>query len=112
MLTELKIAEDLQQDASFLQDWQQANFVNLPSTGVLTGYINAKDLACPMPLLKLKMALKQTSVGNHVYLTATDANSERDIGSFCNHLGYFFTFEKSLDSQNDTIFHLFITKNC
>lgn len=112
MLTELKIAQELQQDALFLQDWQQANFANLPTTGLLTSYINGKMLACPMPLLKLKMALKQTSVGNHIYLTATDVNSERDIGNFCNHLGYFFVCEKSLTRQNDTIFHLFITKNC
>lgn len=41
-----------------------------------------------MPLLKLKMALRSLNIGDCVYLTATDPNSEHDIGAFCRHTGH------------------------
>lgn len=100
------ISPDLLQPA-FIQDWQQANFRVTDDSGLVEQYVDGKGLACPMPLLKLKMALKHTKVGNHVYVTATDPNSQQDIGAFCRHAGHGL-----ITHQTDTIFHLFITKNC
>lgn len=96
----------------FQQDWQQilANSVDSDvfyHANAIADYVNGKSLACPMPLLKLKMALKNVQIGEQVYITATDPNSQQDIGAFCRHQGYDY-FVTPLD----TIFHLLITKNC
>lgn len=96
------------------QDWAQLHDPKntcqpLPSI-LPSHYVNAKNLACPMPLLKLKMALKTTAIGDSVYVTATDPNSQQDIGAFCQHLDYPL-WTTTTDSDSATIFHLLITKN-
>lgn len=45
--------------------------------------IDASGLACPLPLLKLKKALHQTTSQQHITLIATDKNSQTDIKRFC-----------------------------
>lgn len=110
------IAENLIALPNFEQDWGLAQF-NEPLTEnptdtelndlIVAQYVDGKGLACPMPLLKLKMALKQTQMGHAVYVSATDPNSRHDIGAFCRHMGYGL-----FAGQTDTIFHLLITKNC
>lgn len=100
----------LQAQPNFTQDWQAASFSLLEDDHtdcVIAHYVDGKGLACPMPLLKLKMALKNTEVGKSVYVTATDPNSLHDIGAFCRHTGHGLVAH-----QADTIFHLLITKNC
>lgn len=124
------IATNVQQQPEFHQDWQ--HFLSIIDDkselsdiqlSDIQQYVNGKQLACPMPLLKLKMALKNTAIGNQVYVTATDPNSEKDIGAFCRHVGHQLTVVRQLphseqssdqqsDQQQDTIFHLLITKNC
>ena len=104
-------------DQDFAKDWQllaAADPDALTLNSQIEHYVNGKGLACPMPLLKLKMALKKTTVGNHVYLTATDANSKRDIAAFCQHAGYalFQSTTSQTATPSDTIFHSIITKNC
>lgn len=100
----------------FSRDWQIFNqiFAELPSTGQVEQYVNGKQLACPMPLLKLKMALRDTPIGSHIYVTATDPNSQTDIGAFCQHMGYplLSHAQTTPHGSQDTIFHLLITKNC
>lgn len=94
----------------FLADWQQvaASMPSFPVPLYVEQYVNGKSLACPMPLLKLKMALKNVSLGNGVYVTATDPNSTQDIGAFCQHLGYLFT---SFTTEcNGKIYHIFVQK--
>lgn len=134
------IAANVQQQPEFHQDWQhflsiiddkselsdiQLSDIELSDIQLsnIQQYVNGKQLACPMPLLKLKMALKNTAIGKQVYVTATDPNSEKDIGAFCRHVGHELTVVRQLphseqssnqqaDQQQDTIFHLLITKNC
>lgn len=101
--------EKLSDNQDFLDDWQVflANSNEDLQNIIVQHYVNGKNLACPMPLLKLKMALKTTDIGNWVYLTATDPNSQTDIGAFCRHQNYDYYV-----TQLDTIFHLLVTKNC
>lgn len=124
------IAANVQQQPEFHQDWQHFLSIIDDKSELsdiqlrdIQQYVNGKQLACPMPLLKLKMALKHTAIGNQVYVTATDPNSEKDIGAFCRHVGHQLTVVRQLphneqssnqqaDQQQDTIFHLLITKNC
>ncbi|MDB9894485.1 MAG: sulfurtransferase TusA family protein [Reinekea forsetii] len=44
--------------------------------------IDARALRCPMPLLKLKQALANVTLGDQVQLGATDAGAWRDIPAF------------------------------
>lgn len=105
-------------DAAFCHDWQllqSADDNDYTFEGQIEQYVNGKQLACPMPLLKLKMALKKTAVGNAVYLTATDPNSKRDIAAFCQHAGFtLFQYTSIIPSEDktDTILHSIITKSC
>ena len=61
--------------------------INGQATDAITIYqvIDAQGLACPMPLLKAKMALKHTPQGQAVYLLASDKNSIHDIAAFAKH---------------------------
>ena len=122
----ITIASNLHNQADFNQDWQLFTPIladeltkahkDLPLIGMLEQYVNGKGLACPMPLLKLKMAIRSTAIGNHVYVSATDPNSQLDIAAFCQHMGYtLYTGKSTTDMATpalDTIFHLLITKNC
>ena len=105
-------------DDAFCQDWGlfQSDAHNNPNIDAqIEHYVNGKRLACPMPLLKLKMALKKTALGHAVYVTATDPNSKRDIAAFCQHAGYTLVQHTSItpsENTTDTIFHSIITKSC
>ena len=44
--------------------------------------VDARELACPMPLLKAKMALNGCVRGERVKVWATDAGSVRDFHAF------------------------------
>lgn len=46
-------------------------------------FIDGRGLACPMPLLKTKVALRDVANGESLYVVATDANSQADIAAFC-----------------------------
>ncbi|ELA08598.1 SirA family protein [Moraxella macacae 0408225] len=131
----LSISQHLQNLADFQHDWQMFA-INLPNLGMdhlptnllptnplhIEQYVNGKNLTCPMPLLKLKMALKISTIGNAVYLTATDPNSTHDILAFCRHAGHMCYSTSVIDGKtcvidgkvgNDKceIFNFLIVKN-
>ncbi len=45
--------------------------------------VDGRGLACPMPLLKTKVALRFVQACGSLYVVATDANSQADITAFC-----------------------------
>jgi len=49
----------------------------------IKGFVDGRGLACPMPLLKTKVALRDITVGESLYVVATDSNSQADITAFC-----------------------------
>jgi len=49
----------------------------------ITGFVDGRGLACPMPLLKTKVALRDTTADESLYVVATDPNSQADITAFC-----------------------------
>ena len=89
-------------------------------------FVDGRGLACPMPLLKTKVALRDVTAGESLYVVATDANSQADITAFCrqsqqanaaNQLQLIVSSitdqpsEDSLSVQRfDTIYHFIITK--
>lgn len=95
-------------------------FDNLPTHAVgdehkplspLFAFIDGQGLACPMPLLKTKLALRQLGANaGTIYTISTDPNSATDLTAFCqkNNL----TIE-TWQSKNDNgaLFHFLIVKN-
>jgi len=44
--------------------------------------VDATALRCPLPLLRLRQALRDVAVGEYVLLQATDAGSVKDIAAY------------------------------
>ncbi|WP_017445308.1 sulfurtransferase TusA family protein [Gayadomonas joobiniege] len=49
--------------------------------------LDCRGLVCPMPLLKLKLKLKQMSSGDQLKLWLTDTGSKTDIPRWLNKVG-------------------------
>lgn len=47
-----------------------------------TRQLDLKGLACPLPLLKMKLALKQLEPGQLIYVETTDSGSWADFHKF------------------------------
>lgn len=60
-----------------------ANFSDRNSTITIKKLVDGRNLACPMPLLKTKVALREIAEGEALYVIATDPNSQADITAFC-----------------------------
>ncbi|MFC6204198.1 sulfurtransferase TusA family protein [Psychrobacter urativorans] len=116
---------DIQSDTASLSTERAHN------NGVtIKALVDGRGLACPMPLLKTKVALRNLAIGDSLYVIATDPNSRADITAFCQHtqqasnaLGLQLILNKSTTDQTmpasietktsasfDTIFHFIITK--
>src|SRR5690606_32805191 len=50
---------------------------------IIKNMVDGRGLACPMPLLKTKVALREVAVGESLCVVATDSNSQADISAFC-----------------------------
>lgn len=88
--------------------------------------VDGRGLACPMPLLKTKVALRNVASGESLYVVATDPNSQADITAFCQQTRQMdgasqllltvnqMTRQQAADNTSskpsDTIFHFIITK--
>lgn len=68
--------------------------------------VDARDLRCPMPLLKTKLKLNKMQTGDTVLVLATDVGSEKDIPAFCNQTGY----PVKVQLLDNKIFQFLITK--
>ena len=50
--------------------------------------LDARGLACPLPLLKAKKALREIAVGQTLEVLSTDAGSWRDFAVFAQQAGH------------------------
>jgi tRNA 2-thiouridine synthesizing protein A len=57
--------------------------------------LDASGLACPMPLLKAKLALNGLGSGQVLKVTATDPGSQRDFHSFARLAGHALLHEET-----------------
>ena len=61
-------------------------------------FLDARGLACPMPLVKARQALMVVDKGATVCVLSTDPASEADFESFCEATGHkLLKFERSED---------------
>ena len=68
-------------------DNNEMNFNNIKDLSKpilnIKSLVDGRGLACPMPLLKTKVALRNVATGESLYVVATDPNSQADIMAFC-----------------------------
>lgn len=50
---------------------------------LINGQLDARQLRCPLPLLRAKQALAALAVGEVLEVLATDAGALRDIPAWC-----------------------------
>ncbi|NRA41734.1 MAG: sulfurtransferase TusA [Pseudomonadales bacterium] len=50
--------------------------------------LDATGLMCPEPIMLLHQHMRKISVGDALYLTATDPATVRDVEKFCRFLGH------------------------
>lgn len=58
--------------------------------------IDARDLLCPLPVLRLRKALMDVAPGDRVVLTATDPMSVVDVPHFCGQAGHVMVAQRDL----------------
>lgn len=73
--------------------------------------LDVRGLMCPMPLLKAKLALKELTEGQSLYLLASDKNSQTDLVAFCRKNGHQLRTWISQDEATAQIYCFFIIKN-
>jgi len=64
-------------------------------------------LNCPLPILMLRIILKQKYPGQEVKVVATDPGPVNDFESFCNQTG-----DELLESQEDNGKYIYRIKKC
>lgn len=65
--------------------------------------IDARGLACPMPLLKAKLGLNRLSSGQCLRVLATDAGSVRDFHAFSEISGHRLVHFKQGDGEYEYV---------
>ena len=54
---------------------------------IATTTLDARNLNCPLPILRTKKALKNLNSGDALEILATDPGSVKDLQSFCAQTG-------------------------
>lgn len=50
--------------------------------------VDARNLHCPLPILRCKKALNELQAGQVLKITATDPGSRKDFDAFCKQTGH------------------------
>jgi tRNA 2-thiouridine synthesizing protein A len=61
--------------------------------------LDARDMPCPLPLLKAKLALRELASGERLRVVATDAGSWRDIPAYARLSGQILLGASVLDDE-------------
>ena len=64
----------------------------------MTETLDARNLNCPLPILRTKKALNGMGTGEHLKILATDPGSVNDLKAFCQQTGNELI---SSESEND-----------
>lgn len=93
-------------DLSTLTDELTALTHDLPP---LSALVDGRELACPLPLLKAKLALKAINAGT-LYVIASDQNSQTDLSHFCQKNDLAIQAWQTMGETGE-LFHFLITKS-
>ena len=69
--------------------------------------LDAKNLACPMPVLKSKKTLNEMKIGEILEIIATDPGSMKDIPSWCRSTGQDLVLS---EEQSDKTFRFLVKR--
>ncbi|MFC0267764.1 sulfurtransferase TusA family protein [Kushneria aurantia] len=68
--------------------------------------VDARDLACPLPLLRARQALADLAPGQSLYVCCTDPGSWRDFESFAAHASHRLAARR----RSDNVYHYVLIK--
>ncbi|GEL76750.1 sulfurtransferase TusA family protein [Tenuibacillus multivorans] len=68
--------------------------------------LDAKGIACPMPVVKTKKAIEEIESGQILEVVATDAGSKSDLTAWCKSSGH----ELVDMNEDDGVFTFYIKK--
>ncbi|GIU25845.1 sulfurtransferase TusA family protein [Shewanella schlegeliana] len=68
--------------------------------------IDLTPYRCPLPLVKVKLALKQLSAGDCIRVVLSDPGSRQDVPRYLKKAGYCHTVEQ----DNDAILSITVSK--
>jgi tRNA 2-thiouridine synthesizing protein A len=72
--------------------------------------LDARKLACPMPILRAKKALSQMASGQIIRIVATDQGAPNDFAEFCRQTGNVLL--SSTVENGEFVFVIRRRKNC
>ncbi len=78
------------------------------TTQAVAQTLDARNLSCPLPILRTKKALMKMEVGELLSIQATDPGSVKDLSSFCEQTGN--ELVSSETGENEFIFLFLIRK--
>lgn len=61
--------------------------------------LDARQLACPLPILRAKKALSQMASGQVIRIVATDRGAPRDFEEFCRQTGNVLLLSAAQDGE-------------
>ncbi|EQB36728.1 hypothetical protein M948_16985 [Virgibacillus sp. CM-4] len=71
-----------------------------------TKILDAKDLACPMPIVRTKKAMQELNVGDVLEVHATDQGAKSDLTAWAKAGGH----ELLQDTEEDAVLKFWIKK--
>lgn len=71
----------------------------------MTTLLDTKGMNCPLPILKVKKAIKGLDAGETLRVESTDPGSVRDFEAFCR-----FTGNQLLESAEDNGIYTYLIK--
>ncbi|MEM1398706.1 MAG: sulfurtransferase TusA family protein [Pseudomonadota bacterium] len=69
------------------------------SAGEIAESIDARDLICPLPVLKARKALKKLDIGQVLEVLATDPAANEDFKAFCEATDHTLMSVTALDGE-------------
>lgn len=100
--------DNIYTDLTTLDDERQS-FLK-PHFPPLSAFVDGRGLACPMPLLKTKLALRTMGTGT-LYVIASDQNSQTDLSYFCQKNTLILESWQSDTTADAPLFHFLIHKH-
>ncbi len=70
--------------------------------------LDAKGLKCPLPVLKVRKAMRNVPVGARLIVLATDPLAPLDIEHYCNEAGHAF---EQMAPEEDGVMRFAILRN-
>jgi len=73
----------------------------------MTDILDTKGLKCPLPVLKVRKAIRNVPVGTQLTILATDPLAPLDLKHFCNETGHEF---EQTDSSEEGVMRFVIRR--